>query len=326
MLLYKKEYLTLLIFLPFILYLIKILFYSYLSNTNNFISNRAINRLIPKYNRFLNLKRELIIFSLFYILTAIALAQPQWGIEKGGKQVISRDLLFILDVSKSMDANDILPSRLEKSKAKIKYILKNVPNDRVALMSFAETSNLILPFTYDHSVFSYFLDALQTDLLGEQGTSIEAALLDAIPLFDVEIPYANIIILFSDGENHGKDISEAIKKINDKKINVITFGVGTKKGSLIPLKDGGFLTDFDGSPVKTKLNDKTLKKIAEKSKGIYLPVTNNNKDVKTAVKYIKKLKGKQSEYFVSGQKEEQFQIFVLAALLIYVLYLFRYLL
>ena len=187
------------------------------------------------------------------------------------------DIVFAVDVSKSMLAEDIAPSRLEKSQRLVTEIINNLASDRIGLIAYAGSAVPQLPITTDYGSARLFLQSLNTDLISSQGTAINEAIQLAESYYSDQTEAAKILVIISDGEDHEGDSAAVAKAAAEKGIRIITIGVGTEKGSTIPIKVNGVVREFkkdrDGKTVVTKLNAETLKEIASAGNGAYIDGT-----------------------------------------------------
>lgn len=264
-------------FLPVLVILI-LNFYHVQKKRRSLIQSFAAPNLLPtllssfSYRRYY-FKILLLLASIFFIFAA--LSEPRWGyiwIDQKSKGV---DILFALDVSKSMLAEDIKPNRLERAKYSILDLVKKLQGDRFGLIAFSGIAFLQCPLTLDYSAFTECLKQTDPSSLNRGGTNIAAAIRTAIPVFSKENNF-KILILISDGEDlEESGISEAQNASKDH-ITIYTVGVGTPSGELIPIKTADNSTDFlrdpEGKIVKTKLDESTLSKIAESTGGFYTPL------------------------------------------------------
>jgi Ca-activated chloride channel family protein len=184
------------------------------------------------------------------------------------------DIVFAIDVSRSMLAEDVAPSRLEKSKQLVNQIINTLSGDRIGIVAYAGKAFPQLPITTDYSSGKMFLQNMNTDMISSQGTAIDEAIQLATTYFDDENKIERILIIISDGEDHN-DISLDMAKIAaEKGIVIYTIGVGMDKGAPIPIKRNGIVEsykkDSKGEVVITKLNKDVLVKIAEATKGEYI--------------------------------------------------------
>ncbi|NHN25468.1 VWA domain-containing protein [Flavobacterium jejuense] len=219
----------------------------------------------------------------------LALVNPKIGtkIETVKRQGI--DIVFALDISKSMLAEDIAPSRLEKSKQLISQIINSLGNDRIGIVGYAGSAYPVLPMTTDYSIAKMYLQNMNTNMVSSQGTALNDAINLATTFFDAQ-DTSKLIILVSDGEDHGDGADEASEIAKEKGIKITTIGVGTVNGGPIPIKgDNGVIAEYkkdnQGEVVITKLNPDILQNIAQNTKGTYIE-GNNTKQVLEQVKNV----------------------------------------
>ncbi|MDF1812158.1 MAG: VWA domain-containing protein, partial [Verrucomicrobiales bacterium] len=186
------------------------------------------------------------------------------------------DLVFAVDTSRSMLAEDVVPNRLERSQIAITDFVDRLEGDRIGLIPFAGKAFSLCPLTLDYSAFRQSLDALDTEIIPHQGTDLASAVDEANRLFDEEGNSHRILILITDGEDLQGAVSSAIAAAKEKNMVIHTVGVGDPEGSLIPItrRDGSqdFVRDESGQPVRTALDETTLREISESTGGIYVPM------------------------------------------------------
>ena len=283
-----------------------------------FSNNKLLDQISPNRSNFkLNLK---LVFELFVILfLIIALANPKIGTELKSINREGVDIVFAIDVSKSMLAEDVAPNRLTRSKRIISEIINSLSSDRVGIVAYAAQAIPQVPLTTDFASVKNFLQIIDTDMLSSQGTSIDSALNLSVNFFDQNSDTNRVLILISDGEDHDDIPDSIIKLISENNINLITIGIGQEAGTTIPIKIDGtvdsYKKDINGDVVITKRNSDFLLKIANSSKGEYID-GNNTEDalelVKTKLDKIDKSEF-ESSHFV--EYKQQFQIFILLSLL-----------
>ncbi|QYJ68964.1 VWA domain-containing protein [Flavobacterium litorale] len=249
----------------------------------------------------------------------IALVNPKIGTKTETVKREGIDIVFAIDVSKSMLAEDVKPSRLEKAKQIVSQTINQLGNDRIGIVGYAGSAYPVLPITSDYSVAKMFLQSMNTDMVSSQGTAISDALELATTFFD-DPQTSKLVILISDGEDHGEGSAEAAQAAEEAGIKIITVGVGTKKGGTIPLKRNGitqtFKRDNAGEVVVTKMYPDQLKTIAEITKGGYVYGNSTRKVsdyVKNALENIEKTEFESKEVSLY---ESQYQWFLGAAFLL----------
>jgi Ca-activated chloride channel family protein len=238
---------------------------------------------------------KIIFRSTYFFLMIIALLGPSFGSSKKEIKVIGKDIMIAIDLSESMNANDIQPSRLEKIKFELKKIIDEFNSDRIGIIMFSNEAYIQCPLTYDKNALNLFIETLNTGLLPNSGTdfgppldlSLDKLLVDKIQ----ENDKSKIIILISDGEDFGENTYEIVDKIKKSSIKLFTVGIGTAQGTRITLRNGVFKKDKDGKEVITKLNSTSLKKIANETKGKYFEISNQRNQINRMIYEIKKIKG-----------------------------------
>jgi len=211
-------------------------------------------------------------------------------------------------------AEDILPSRLEKSKQIISKIIDKLGSDRVGIIIYAGNSYPLLPITTDHAAAKMFLQNANPDMVSSQGTAINEALKLAKSYYDDDDQTNRYLFVISDGEDHAENVSYITEEATKENINIYTIGVGTSKGGPIPIKREdtllGYKKDREGEVVITKLNDNTLKEIASEGKGEYLFGNNVNKTVEYIDELLLAADKKEFETKQFSDYKDQFQWFV----------------
>ncbi len=230
------------------------------------------------------------------------------------------DIVFAVDVSKSMLAEDIAPNRLEKSKQLVREIINSLASDRVGIIAYAGKAFPQLPITTDYASAKMFLQSMNTDMLSSQGTAIHEAIKLSKTYYDDEEQTNRVLILISDGEDHAGQSVSIAEEANEMGIKIITIGVGDTKGGPIPIKRNGIVLNYkkdkNGETVITRLDDKTLKEIAEETNGFYIN-GNRTSDVVEAVKdALGKMDKKEFESKQIADFKDQFQWFLAFGILL----------
>lgn len=258
---------------------------------------------------------------LAVIVLVFVIAGPQFGskLESVKKQGI--EVMVALDISNSMLAKDVSPSRLEKSKQILSKLVDELNNDKVGLIVFAGDAYTQIPITSDYVSAKMFLSGIKPNMISSQGTAIGAAIQLAMRSFTPNQESDKAIIVITDGENHEGDAVEMAKLANEKNIKVDVIGIGTPQGVPIPMSENNsdFRKDREGNVVISKLNEAMGQQIAAAGGGIYVRADNTNNALKALVSEIKKMNKTEIESKVYSDYDEQFQRLawiVLALLLI----------
>src|SRR5256885_15736903 len=238
-------------------------------------------RLLPQLAGTVNRPRRILRFGLQLLGLAFAilsLAQPRWGYKFEDVKRRGLDLLFAVDTSRSMLSNDVAPNRLERVKLAAHDLINELQGDRVGLIAFAGRAFLQAPLTIDYDAAIESVNDLDTKTIPEGGTNISAAITLATQSFGKSAVGNRVLVIFTDGEELSGDAVKNAKAAADAGVRIFTIGVGTPAGSLIPVngEDGetAFVKDSAGQVVKSKLDDKRLREIAQAAGGFYLHLEN----------------------------------------------------
>src|SRR5216117_4078835 len=234
-------------------------------------------RLLPQLAGTVNRPRRVVRFGLQLLglsLAIVSLAQPRWGYTFEDVKRKGLDLLIAVDTSRSMLSNDVQPNRLERVKLAVQYLINELQGDRVGLIAFAGRAFLQAPLTIDYDAVVEAINDLNTKTIPEGGTNISSAIALATQSFGKSATGNRALIIFTDGEELSGDAVKTAKEAADAGVRIFTVGVGTPQGSLIPVigDDGqtAFVKDSAGQVVKSKLDDKRLREIAEATGGFYV--------------------------------------------------------
>lgn len=213
---------------------------------------------------------KLLLITIGIILVFIAFLSPQKLKEEENVEVKGNDIYVLMDISRSMLAQDVYPNRLEASKKELKKILESLKGDRVGIIPFSDSAYVQMPLTDDYFMAFNYIDAIDSELISGGGTQLLEALRLANNSFKKSETKNRNVIIFSDGGDRKEEIIEFVKRNN---IHTYIFGVGTQEGSVISLKSG-FVKDKTGNVVISKLNDSFLKELSKESKGKYYQLNN----------------------------------------------------
>ncbi len=280
--------------------------------------------LVKKMMPELSLKRSYLKFWLIMVAVGfgiIIVARPQFGtkVEKMDKKGI--ELVIAIDVSNSMLAEDIKPSRLTKAKQILTRIIDERKNDKVAIVVFAGEAFIQLPLTPDTQSAKLFLETIDPSIVPVQGTAIGSAIDIGMTCFSNDEDIDRAIVLITDGEGHEGNAEEAAKNAADKGVHVNVVGIGTTQGAMIPVAEGSsnMKRDTGGQPVVTKLNEEMCRQIAKAGKGLYAHADNSNSALKALQSELEKLQKKEIDGIAYSEYDEKFQIFALVMLIILLL-------
>ena len=260
------------------------------------------------------------------LLLTLAASGPQIGTRVRPIERKGVDLVIALDTSTSMDAEDVTPSRLEKSKLEIGKLIRNLKGDRVAVIVFAGTSHLYLPLTTDYEAAHLFLDQIDTNMIPTQGTSLSTALQTGLSAFSEDNSKFKTLILITDGEDHEGEAVSLAKQASKKGMVIHTVGVGTTSGSLIPSfgKNGDidYKKDSSGKLVTSQLNEAILQEISKAGKGTFLRFNNKPSNFRSVIKEIDTMEKRTIESHVYSEYEDQYQKFGLMSLSLLIISMF----
>lgn len=259
--------------------------------------------------------------TLAFALLIIALLGPSFGTGKKEVKSVGKDIMICLDLSKSMDAFDIQPTRLEKIKYEIKRIIDSFNSDRIGIIIFSGEAFVQSPLTYDQSALTLFTETINTGLMPSGSTDFTPPLELALKKFkeDEEKPnhrtQSRVILLISDGEDFGENTAEVSEEVVDSGIRLFTLGIGTEQGGKI-YSSGGFKKDKNGNDIVTKLNSSSLIELAEKSGGEYFEINQRKNDVSRLINRISRVEGDFREARFVDVSANKYFYFLLAAIVI----------
>ncbi len=282
-------------------------------------SPQLVNRLFAGYSpRLLWQKFGLWLAALACLV--LALSNPQMGTKTEKVKRKGIDLMIALDVSQSMLAEDVAPDRLARAKQAIERIIENRKGDRLGLVVFAGTAFLQMPLSNDYAAAKLFLQSVNTDIMPTQGTAISQAIDISIQSFKDEDKKYKALLIISDGEDHQEGAVDLAQKAAEKGIIVYCMGIGSEKGSTIPVYAEGRRVDIkrdeNGQEVITKLNPEALKNIAEAGKGSYFRISDTQNELNGLVKTIDSMEKRDFEERVFTDYASHFQYFIFAAILL----------
>ena len=260
-----------------------VLIFSYYQNKSNAIFSennfnpKFLNNLF-KYGNFQFIRFKKILIYLSFFMLAFSISGLKMGTTVKPIERKGIDIIFCIDVSRSMDAEDVKPSRIDKVKFEINKIINELSGDRIGIVVFSGSNFLYLPLTMDYDAAKLFVKSIDTDMISFNGTAIVQALDTSITSLSKDDKQEKMIFLFSDGEDHSNDSIEAIKSQLTDDVTIHVIGVGSTEGSLVPVsknENKAFLKDSSGELVMTKLDEKFLINISEIGKGNFLRVSGN---------------------------------------------------
>ena len=273
------------------------------------------------YNSF---KMKNIFFIIGIVFLIFSSTGPRFGtkLRKVDRQGV--DLVIVFDTSVSMDAQDVKPSRIEKAKFEISKLIKSLRGDRVSIIVFAGTSHLFLPLTTDYEAALLFLNDIDTKMIPNQGTSISSAMQRAIDLISIDKEKYKVILLVTDGEDHEGEAIALAEKASSLDISIFTIGIGSDKGSLIPISSNKknqmeYKRDNNGKLITSVINKNLLKEIALAGNGEFFHFNNNgatHNDVLLNINNMEKRAINTHEY---SEYEDRYQSLAFLSLILFII-------
>lgn len=286
------------------------------------LRNLMLERLAPlRSNKNGLLKRVLMLLAIY--LAFIGLANPKIGTQLGTVKREGVDLVFAIDVSKSMLTEDIAPNRIEKAKRIVAETLSELKGDRVGIITYAASAFPQLPITTDYGAARMFLKGVNTDMMSSQGTAILEAVKLAGTFFDPNAETRRVLVLLSDGEDHNETGVDIIADTaNQANIQIITVATGTTSGGPIPeggIAKGSFKKDSEGNVVISKLNKDVLEELADSTNGVYIDTPTTEATISTISDFLAQLDKTAFETQTYSNYKDQFQWFIAIAFVILVI-------
>ena len=265
-----------------------------------------LKQLMPGISKYRPTVKFCLLLSALALLI-VMLARPQMGSKISHDKRQGIETIICLDISNSMLAEDVVPSRLDKSKMLVENLVDNFTNDKIGLIVFAGDAFVQLPITSDYVSAKMFLQNITPGLIQTQGTNIADAIDLASKSFTQQNNVGRAIVVITDGENHEPGATEAAAAAKKKGINVFILGIGNTTGAPIPMGDGGYLKDHSGNTVMTALNENMCKELAQAGSGQYIHVDNTSDAEKTLNDDLTKLQKGDTSSVIYSEYDEQFQ-------------------
>lgn len=277
-----------------------------------------VNRLMPNVSKIRpSVKFWLSVAAL--ALMIVMLAKPQMGSKISHEERNGIETIIAMDISNSMLAEDVVPSRLQKSKMLVENLVDHFTNDKIGLVVFAGDAFVQLPITTDYVSAKMFLQDINPSLIQTQGTDIARAISLSMNSFTQQKGLGKAIILITDGEDHEGGALEAAKEAKKKGINVFILGVGSSNGAPIPLGNGDYMRDNAGNTVMTALNEQMCRDVAKAGSGTYIHVDNTSDAQEKLNDELSRLQKGETDNVVYSEYNEQFQAFALLALILLII-------
>ena len=251
-------------------------------------------------------------------LLIVMIARPQMGTRISHDKRTGIETIIAMDISNSMLAEDVAPSRLDRTKM-VENLVDNFTDDKIGLIVFAGDAFVQLPITSDYVSAKMFLSDIHPSLMATQGTDIATAINMATNSFTQQQGVGKAIIVVTDGEDHEGGALEAAKDAKKKGMRVYVLGVGSPNGAPIPLGNGNYMKDRTGNTVMTKLNEEMCRQVAEAGGGAYIHVDNNSNAQQQLDNELSKLTKKEMQSTIYSDYDEQFQAFGIIALILLII-------
>ena len=315
----NPEYLYLLVAIPILALIRFVLSRRQRQKMRKFGDPALLRQLMPDVSRW----RPEVKFWLFEAAIALViamLARPQMGTRISHEKRTGIEAIIVMDISNSMFAQDVEPSRLDRSKMMVENLVDNFTDDKVGLIVFAGDAFVQLPITSDYVSAKMFLSDIDPSMIATQGTDMARAIDMAMHSFTQQQGIGKAIVVITDGEDHEGGAVEAAEAARKKGMRVYVLGVGSPKGSPIPVPGtGDYIKDNTGNTVMSALNEDMCKQVAEAGGGAYIHVDNNSNAQEQLNSELDKLARKETASTIYSDYDEQFQAFGIIALLLLIL-------
>ena len=313
-------YLYLLIFIPLLIALFYYSVHQRRQNIRKYGDPKLVKHLMPTVSKY-RPSVKFWIMSAVVALIVLLLARPQFGSKMQSVKRSGVETMICLDISNSMLAQDVTPSRLGKAKKLISRLVDTFNNDKVGMIVFAGEAFTQLPITTDYISAKMFLESITPDLITTQGTDIGGAIRLSIKSFTQQEEVGRAIIIITDGENHEGGAIEAAKEAAKKGMRIFVLGIGSPGGSPIPSGDdtNEYRKDSEGNVIITKLNEEMCRQIAKAGNGVYIRVDNSNSAERLLNNEIAKISKKDVESQVYTEFDEQFQVIAWIVLILLIM-------
>ncbi len=311
-------YLWLLILIPTCAFIRFFLMRQQKKRLKKFGDPELLKSMMPAVSRFRRATKFWLLMAALAILI-LMVARPQMGTKISQEKRNGIEVMICMDISNSMKAEDVQPSRLDKSKMLVEDLVDHFTNDKIGLVVFAGDAFVQLPITSDYVSAKMFLQNIEPSLIATQGTDIARAIQVAMHSFTQQDKVGRAIIVITDGEDHEGGALEAAKEAKKKGINVFILGVGGPNGAPIPTGDGDYMKDTSGEIVISRMNEQMCQEIARAGSGTYIHVDNTSDAQEQLNDELMKLQKGETTSVIYSEYDEQFQAFGLIAILLLII-------
>ncbi len=311
-------YLYLLVLIPVLVLIHFLMLRRQKQRLRKFGDPELVRQLMPDVSRFRPLVKFWLLLGALALLIVV-LARPQFGNKISHEKRTGIETIICMDISNSMLAEDVAPSRLDRSKMMVENLVDHFTNDKIGLIVFAGDAFVQLPITSDYVSAKMFLSSITPAMIATQGTDIAAAINMASHSFTQEENIGKAIIVITDGEDHEGGALEAAKDAKEKGMNTYVLGVGSPNGAPIPTGNGDYMKDNAGQTVMSALNEQMCRQLADAGSGAYIHVENNSNAQEQLDNELDKLSKKETSSTIYSDFDEQFQAVAIIVLLLLIL-------
>ena len=311
-------YLYLLVLIPVLVLIHFLMLRRQRQRLRKFGDPELVHQLMPDVSRFRPLVKFWLLLGALALLIVV-LARPQFGNKISHEKRNGIETIICMDISNSMLAEDVAPSRLDRSKMMVENLVDHFTNDKIGLIVFAGDAFVQLPITSDYVSAKMFLSSITPAMIATQGTDIAAAINMASHSFTQEENIGKAIIVITDGEDHEGGALEAAKDAKEKGMNTYVLGVGSPNGAPIPTGNGDYMKDNAGQTVMSALNEQMCRQLADAGSGAYIHVENNSNAQEQLDNELDKLSKKETSSTIYSDFDEQFQAVAIIVLLLLIL-------
>ncbi len=317
-----SDHLYALIIIPILIVFFLLTWYARKRAFDRFGNTALLEKIAPELSKYKHtIKFILLLFAMSFLI--LGWANPQWGMKKEKVKRKSSDIFIALDISKSMLAEDVRPSRLDRAKQFAQNLVKQLKGERIGTIIFAGNAYLQMPLTTDYAAAQLFLKSANPEMAPAQGTAISDAIELAEQAFEQDNKHHKALVIITDGENHDEETIQRAQEANDNGLLIFTVGVGTTEGGLIPENQGGrrgYKADNTGNPVKTRLDPELITKLAEAGDGAAFSLSDDTQEIVRQLRErIDKIEKRELEQRSFSKYESYFQYFIALGLLLIII-------
>jgi Ca-activated chloride channel family protein len=266
---------------------------------------------------------KLLLRTVYFGLFLVALLGPAYGVTQQPVRTAGKDVWLLVDLSRSMDATDVIPSRLQKAKAELTQLISRFQADRIGLLVFAADAYVQCPLTYDQSALHLFISTLQTSLVPVGSTDLVPPLELALTRLEATkrtlgaAARSTAVVVITDGEDFGENLEPTLRLLARSGVRLFTVGVGTLEGARVPrLTSGGYVRDNKGREAVTRLMPTTLRRLAQQTGGQYFELTDRRNEFPLLVNALNRLEGQAEQVRTVAVADNRYRFPLLLALIL----------